>query len=347
MDQPETPAENINNTEATVAPEPVAEGQITKPGLKRHLNKRNAWIAAGLLVVMVLGGLLFWRSRRMGYAKQFTIEGWHAVASQSDDIAGITKGEPSLDKASNLSSSLRKLNGTMKDQKISLSLIPLLLNDRRALTSYKSFVDKMGSYTAQVASMSDDITAITDNDVTTAQSLSNSAQEQTATTKNDLKYLTENVNTELFKVNEYLESLKKVSDEAKAKLAAEAKTKKQQAEQDALDKQLVELSLTGFMDGYVAGDATKMKRYMTAAFAAEYNFSQLSADNRKYNYPSSYRLVSNTKNDATTYTAQLNVLYKYKSSESDATNQYTSGYSYAVTYVTASGRWLVNTEKTN
>lgn len=344
MEQPETPAENIETTEPVAAPQ---DNEQPKKSLKRHLNKRNAWIAGGLILLLVLGGLLYWRSRRMGYAKQFTIEGWHAVSTQSDDIVGITKGDPSLEKTSTLSTSLRKLNGTMKDQKINLTLIPLLLNDRRALTSYKAFVDKMGSYTARVASMSDDITAITDEDITTAQDLSNQAKDQTTTTKKDLAYLDESINAELFKVDEYLESLKKLSDESKAKVAAEAKSKKQQAEQDALDKQLVELSITGFMDGFVAGDATKMKRYMTAAFIGEYNFGQLSADNRKYNYPASYRLVSNTKNDATTYTVQVNVLYKYKSSESDVTNQYTSAYTYTVVYVASVGRWLVNTEKSN
>jgi hypothetical protein len=341
MEQPETPAEKVETTETAPAQE------TKKPGLKRHVNKRNAWIAGGLIILLVIGGLLFWRSRRMGYTKQFTIEGWHEVSVQSDEIAGITKGDASLEKSNSLSTGLRKLNGTMKDQKINLTLIPLLLNDRRAISSYSAFVDKMGAFSARVASMSDDISAITEDDISTAQELSTAAQDQTAQTKKDLSYLTESINEALFSVDEYLVSLKKLSDEAKDKAAAEVKSKKQQAEQDALDKQLVELTITGFLDGFVAGDATKMKRYMTADLTKEYNFDQLSADNRKYNYPASYRIVSNTKGDATTYTVQANVLYKYKNSESDVTNQYTSSYSYNVVYVASSGRWLVTTEKSS
>jgi hypothetical protein len=341
MEQPENPAENIETTESTETAEP------TKKSLKRHITKRNAWIAGGLILLLVIAGLLVWRSRRMGYTKEFTIEGWHEVSVQSDEIAGITKGDASLEKTNSLSTGLRKLNGTMKDQKINLTLIPLLLNDRRAIDSYRAFVDKMGSFSARVASMSDDISAITEDDIATAQELSVAAKDQTAQTKKDLSYLTESINEALFNVDEYLASLKTLSDQAKDKAAAEVKSKKQQAEQDALDKQLVELSITGFLDGYVAGDATKMKRYMTTDFAKEYNFDQLSADNRKYNYPSSYRIVSNTKNDATTYTVQANVLYKYKNSESDVTNQYTSSYTYSVIYVASSGRWLINTEKSS
>ncbi len=338
MEQSENPAVEVEST---------VEPQASKPGLKRHINKRNAWIAGGLILLLIIGGLLFWRNRRMSYTKQFTIEGWHDVTVQSDEIAGITKGDASLEKTSVLATSLRKLDSTMKDQKISLSLIPLLLNDKRAIDSYGAFVTKMGSYSSQIAGMSDDITAITEDDLAKAQKLSNEAADQTAKTKKDLTYLTEDVNQALFNVDEYLESLKKLSDEAKAKAAAEIKTKKQQAEQDVLDKQLVESSITGFMDGYISGDATKMKRYMTPAFASEYNFSQISADSRKYTYPASYRVVSNTKSGDAGYVVQVNVLNKYKNSETNTTDQYTTSFTYTVVYVSSSGRWLINTEKSS
>lgn len=340
MDQSENSAVEATNT---VEPTEVQD----KKNWKRHVNRRNGYISLGVVLVLMLVGLIGWRARRMGYTKQFTIEGWHAVSVQSDEIAGITKGDPSLDKSNALAISLRKLDGTMKDQKIALTLIPSLLNDRRALNSYGSFVDKMSAYTARITGMSDDISAISDDDITTAQALSAAAKDQTATTKKELSYLTETINDQLFQVDEYLASLKKLSDEAKAKVAAEAKSKKEQVAQDALDKQLVESTINGFMDGYISGDATKMKRYMTPDFIKEYNFDQLSAENRKYNYPASYRIVSNTKSGDAGYTVQVNVLYKYKNSESDVTNQYTGSYTYTVVYVSSSGRWLINTEKSN
>jgi hypothetical protein len=339
MEQPENPAENIENTDQ--------EEQAVKPSLKRHINKRNSLIAAGLIIILMLGELLFWRNRRMGFTKQFTVEGWHAVAVQSDEIAGVTKGDPSLDKTTPLATSLRKIDSTIKDQKVSLSLIPLLLNDRHAIDTYGAFLNKMGAYSSQVAGMSDDITAITDEDVDQAKTLSKVAAQQTTETKDQLKYLSEDINPSFYTVGEYLESLKKLSDEAKAKVTADAKNKKAQTEQDALDKQLVESTITGFMDGYISGDATKMKRYMTPAFITEYNFNQLSAENRKYTYPASYRVVSNTKSGDAGYTVQVNVLNKYKNTETNATDQYTTTYTYTVVYVASSGRWLINTEKSS
>jgi len=346
MDQSENTAAE---PETTVAEEPTVEASPDqeKKHWKRHVNRRNGLIAAGIIIVLVIIGLLGWRMRRMGYTKQFTIESWHKVSVQSDDIAGILKGDPSLDKSSSLATSLRKLDGTMKDQKIALTLIPTLLNDRHALTVYGDFVEKMSAYTARVTSMSDDITAISQDDIATSQTLSTAAKDQTDKTKKELSYLTENINSELFQVDEYLASLKQLSDDAKDKAAAEAKSQKEQVAQDALDKQLVESTIDGFMGGYISGDATKMKRYMAPDFIKEYNFDQLSSDNRKYNYPASYRIVSNTKSGDAGYVAQTNVLYKYKNSESDTTNQYTSSYTYTVVYVASSGRWLINTEKSN
>lgn len=347
MEQPETPAENIETTETELPKDGQVEEQegSQKKSLKRHFNRRNALVAGGLIALLVIGGLLFWRNRRMGYTKQFTIESWHAVSTQSDDIAGVTKGDPSLDKTGQLATSLRKLDGTMKDQKINLTLIPLLFNDRRAINSYSAFVNKMGAYTNQVAGMSDDISAISEDDIAQAKTLSTAAKDQSATTKGDLSYLSETINPALFTVGDYLESLKKLSDDAKAKIAAEAKSKKEQSQQDVLDKQLVELSITGFMDGFISGDAAKMKRYMTPAFITEYNFAQLSADNRKYTYPASYRIVSNSKSGDAGYVVQVNVLNKYKNSETNATDQYTTSFTYTVVYVASSGRWLINTEK--
>jgi len=346
MDQSENTAAE---PETTVAEEPTVEASPDqeKKHWKRHVNRRNGLIAAGIIIVLVIIGLLGWRMRRMGYTKQFTIESWHKVSVQSDDIAGILKGDPSLDKSSSLATSLRKLDGTMKDQKIALTLIPTLLNDRHALTVYGDFVEKMSAYTARVTSMSDDITAISQDDIATSQTLSTATKGQTDKTKKELSYLTENINSELFQVDEYLASLKQLSDDAKDKAAAEAKSQKEQVAQDALDKQLVESTIDGFMGGYISGDATKMKRYMAPDFIKEYNFDQLSSDNRKYNYPASYRIVSNTKSGDAGYVAQTNVLYKYKNSESDTTNQYTSSYTYTVVYVASSGRWLINTEKSN
>jgi len=112
MEQPETPAANNEATESEAADQPK------KLGLKRHVNKRNAWIAGGLIILVIVAGLLAWRSRRMGYTKQFTIEGWHLVAVQSDEIAGITKGDPSLEKTNALATGLRKLDGTIKQNNL-------------------------------------------------------------------------------------------------------------------------------------------------------------------------------------------------------------------------------------
>lgn len=317
----------------------------TKTGLKRHVSRRNALIAGGLILLLVIAGLLLWRSRRMGFTKQFTTEGWHEIAVQSDEISGLTKGEPSLDKTNSLSASLRKFDGAIKDQKLNLAFIPLILNDDRVIKIYTVFITDMSAYSSRLAGMGDDITAITDEDISAVDSLATAAEQQTTKTKEQLKYLTETVNPELFDVGEYLESLKKLSDETKAKVAAEVKNKKQQAEQDVLDKQLVELSITGFMDGYISGDATKMKRYMTPAFSAEYNFSYLSAENRKYTYPSSYRIVGNTKQADGSYSVQVNVTNKYRDTETTGNDQYTTSMSYTVVYVSSSARWLVNTEK--
>lgn len=321
-------------------PQEQAPAKQSKPHRRRIII-----IVLVVAIITLLIGLVVWSLRRANYTRQFTIEGWHAIAKSSDEISGITKGDASLSKASDLATALRKFDGAVKDQKVTLQLIPTFLNDRSTIHVYKDFITTMGDYSQLVAGMSDDVSAISDEDITSAKHLATKSEAASTTTKSKLGYLSETINRQLFAMPPYLESLKKLSDEAKAKELADAKSQKEAAQQDALNEQLVALSINGFMDGFVAGDATKMKRYMTTAFIKEYNFDSLTASQRQYIYPDSYRLISTTKKADGSYDVQINILNKYRNAEAGSTNQYTQTMTYNLVYVASSARWLVNFEK--
>ena len=75
-------------------------------------------------------------------------------------------------------------------------------------------------------------------------------------------------------------------------------------------------------------------------FQGEYNFNQLTPEQRQYQYPSSFRIINVNKQSDGTYKAQVNVLNKY----TDNPNQYTQGYEYSL--ISQSSKWLINNEKT-
>ena len=109
-------------------PQEQAPAKQSKPHRRRIII-----IVLVVAIITLLIGLVVWSLRRANYTRQFTIEGWHAIAKSSDEISGITKGDASLSKASDLATALRKFDGAVKDQKVTLQLIPTFLNDRSTI----------------------------------------------------------------------------------------------------------------------------------------------------------------------------------------------------------------------
>jgi hypothetical protein len=135
----------------------------------------------------------------------------------------------------------------------------------------------------------------------------------------------------LTKVKDQINAINEQDQAAKDAAAAAAA-------QDAANKTTVTNNITTFQQGFIAGNANTMRPVMTTGFQGEYNFNQLAPDQRQFQYPSSFRIISVAKQADNTYKAQVNVLYKY----TDNTNQYTQGYTYSV--ISSNNKWLINNE---
>lgn len=317
------------------------QAQLIKPKTKKIWYKNPwFWVGCAALVIGIISitlGLIY-RSNVLK-TKQVSSDGWYAIASKADEVVVLQNKLSQTKNYDEYSNSLHSLESTVNDRKYAANSLPTWLTDTSTRNRYTGFLDNFGSYSAMAASLSDDPAKISSEDFTKLSDSSKTAEEATSNFKNNASYLQSNMPQEIFTISDALNTIngaisnKQKQTEAEKQAAANAATK------DAADKTAVTNSINTFENGFVAGNASAMRPVMTSGFQNEYNFNQLNPDQRQYQYPASFRLISVVKQTDGTYKASVNVLYKY----TDNSNQYTQGYEYSV--ISSGSKWLLNNEK--
>lgn len=266
---------------------------------------------------------------------------WHLVvdgAKGVDDAASsATKDQASFDNYSKKLTEYRSLIGDAKyraDQLKSSSL------DKNDVDNYKNALSNMNDYIFEAANQSKNVADLTTADTSKLDDLSKAAESATNKFQDNAKYISDKMPSAIFAISDTLAKQKAKLDEAKQKAQDAQNAAADAVAKDASNKTAVTNVINTFEQGYIAGNASVMRPVMTAGFQGEYDFNQLSPEQRQYQYPSSFRIISVAKQTDGTYKAQVNVLYKY----TDNPNQYTQGYEYSV--ITQSNKWFINNQKT-
>jgi hypothetical protein len=161
--------------------------------------------------------------------------------------------------------------------------------------------------------------------------------------KKQITYLQGFYPDDFFTLNEryatVIEAYESAQDEEKAK-QDEEKSKEDQAKQD---KANAEEAVSLWTQAYISGNTTEMRQYMTAAFAAEYDFSQVTSSSRQFNYPTTYRRV-NTDKKGDQYEVIETITFVSKSDYS-ADTTYTQTYAFLVSQNPSTKQWAVNSQR--
>lgn len=315
------------------------DDRVTK---HRFYKSKKFWsitIVIALILLMLGTGIWYWR--RVTYTHRMISESWHALILQSNKTTTLTDKVVDSESLNDASKQLHELDNEIKDKQYLAGQVPTWLNDKKSLEEFKKFLASFEVYTALAAKDSDDITALKDEDLDKLITASATVKKAAEDTQKTFAFLSESFPPEIFALKDDLERYKKSQDELKAQEDAAKSKQAQAAQKEANDKAEVEANVGKFMDGFIAADAAKMRRYMTDAYAKEYNFGNLSDQSRQYNYPASYRIID-IKKDGNNYVVKINVLYKPKDNNG---GQYTSGVEYTLAYDNSSDRWLINNEK--
>lgn len=314
----------------------------SSPSKSKFYKKKKFWLIFSMVAVVLLAiGIGLWYWRRVTYTHRMISESWHALILQSNKTTTLTDKIVNSESLNDASKQLHELENEVKDKQYLADQVPTWLNDKKSLEEFKKFLASLEAYTALAAKDSDDIAALKEEDFDKLVTASAAAKKVAEDTKKDFTYLSENFPSEIFAIKDDLERYKKTQDEVKAQEVAAKSRQAQAVQKDADNKAEVEANVGKFMDGFIAADAAKMRRYMTDAYTKEYNFGNLSDQARQYNYPASYRIID-IKKDGSNYVVKINVLYKPKDNNG---GQYTTGVEYTLIYDNIIDRWLINTEK--
>jgi len=300
------------------------------------------WILT-ILGLVAVSALAYWifTTTKTTQNQQSIKSGWHLVVDGAktvdDAAANATKDQESFDNYSKKLSDYKNLIG---DVKFKAEQIKPSSSDKDDLANYKNALYTMNDYISEASTQSKNVADLTTADSSKLEELSDTAEKTTNTFEQNAKFLSDKMPTQIFDIEKTISEQADKLEEAEQKVQEAQNAAAEATAKDAADKTSVTNVITAFEQGYIAGNASVMRPYMTTGFQGEYNFNQLTPEQRQYQYPSSFRIINVSKQSDGTYKAQVNVLNKY----TDNPNQYTQGYEYSL--ISQNGKWLINNEKT-
>lgn len=312
------------------------ESSNEKPPQKKFYKKAWFWLTVVLGVLAVgLGVFLIIYFGSQSTNKKTVTSGWADIVRQSNVLGSIGEGVNDKDSFDKYNVELQRLNSVLKDKKINAKKLSFKGQD---VQRYEKFLEDFGTYVNSSSEFATKINDYTEADNDKLKLYSLAAKESSDSARSNIKYLNESMPDAAFKIQDILTSANKFILAKELSIQAEQKAAEAQSAKDRADKTAVENATGNYLNAFIAGNAATMRRYMSSAFQAEYDFNQISDSARAIVYPASFRILNVVKVDGSKYKTQANVLYKYR----DGSGQYTVGDELNLIYDNSSAAWLVN-----
>ncbi len=306
------------------------------PQKKKFYKKAWFWLTVVLgLLVIGLGVFLIIYFGSQSTNKKTVTSGWGDIVRQSNVLGSLGEGVNDKDSFDKYNVELQRLNSVVKDKKINVKKLSFKGQD---VQRYEKFLEDFGTYVNSSSEFAAKINDYTESDNEKLRISSLTAKDSSDNARSNIKYLNESMPDAAFKIQDVLTTANKVILAKELSIQAEQKAAEAQSAKDRADKTAVENATGNYLNAFIAGNAATMRRYMSSAFQAEYDFNQVSDSARAIVYPASFRILNVIKVDGSKYKTQANVLYKYR----DGSGQYTVGDELNLIYDNPSAAWLVN-----
>ena len=311
--------------------------------LRPWYKRPKTWLIA-LLVVGLLAAaatvLIWWRNRTA--AQDFYTKNWRELISASELVTTDVE-QATYTSFGDVEKSLLDMQNKVDDSQAATQKMPELLGDKTAKTEYLKGLDQLDKYVSLAKDQAANLKDVDDAQIDELGSVATATKLALEDVQKQLSYLQGFYPDNFFTLNEryatVIEAYQTAQDEEKAK-QDEQKSAEDQAKQD---KANAEEAVSLWTQAYIAGNTTEMRQYMTTAFAAEYDFSQVTSTSRQFNYPTTYRRV-NTDKKGDQYEVIETITFVSKSDYS-ADTTYTQTYAFLVSQDAKTKQWAVNSQR--
>lgn len=313
-----------------------------------HTEKDKSWKNPRTIALITLGGIslilaglggLSWRNQVSQAG--FMTDQWRGVTQQAELVAR-TVDKASYDNMDDTTKELIALGNKIEDVSAQSKKQPTFLVLTNKLKLYQDLLLSLKSYTDQAKQDADNLREVSTNDLDALRSTASTLSEKVKSQRDKLG-LESNLPDDFYKISDRFETIITAHDNAELEKQAEVDATKSKEEQARQNQANAEEAVSRWTEAYKKGDVNEMKRWMTAAYAKEFDFSEVTSSYRATNYPVSYRRVS-TELKSDQYEVVEAITFVTKSDYSADTN-YTQTFVFLVSQDTSSLRWLVNARR--
>jgi hypothetical protein len=338
-----SPSEPQPTTEANATVE-LTDGMEKKTTDLRPWYKRpKTWgIVAGVTLLIIGAAVAFvaWRNRTL--AQEFYTNDWRELIAASELVTTDAE-QATYTSFGDVEKSLLDMQNTIDDSQADAKKLPELLGDKESKAAYLKGLEELDTYVTLAKNQAATLKDVDETQLNELSSVATATKLALEDVKKQITYLQGFYPDDFFTLNEryatVIEAYESAQDEEKAK-QDEEKSKEDQAKQD---KANAEEAVSLWTQAYISGNTTEMRQYMTAAFAAEYDFSQVTSSSRQFNYPTTYRRV-NTDKKGDQYEVIETITFVSKSDYS-ADTTYTQTYAFLVSQNPSTKQWAVNSQR--
>lgn len=331
----EKPAATLPSNQSPTAP------NVATTTRKKWYKSLWFWLILALMVILAiaLGWLLLSNSKRQAERSAIVTE-QNAVR---DDWRGISLAADTTSRSLNAAKNEADLRAASEDVAVLVSTVKSAsfnFDDQNTLSDnhYKDALAALEAYLAKLQTASDMVSSLTEDDLTTLQTLATQANSAVAAFQRQAPYIDQKITTDLF---DAVVNIRKVFDAvvaAQKEQEQQAQNEAAQAQKEAQDEKDVRTSATNYMDAYVNGDESALRTTMTTAFQSEFDFGQLSAENRSISRPLSYRITEVRRASGSKYY----VYGRLTTEVVDSGEQFTGDQSLTLLYDQEKKDWLVD-----
>lgn len=334
--------------EHLVQDEPVARSsKKTKFWTNWSKGKKVGVIIGALLSLVIISFSVVYFIVRPSKTSSYIKVSWHGLVADSSDLDRTVRSDVNLEGTRSLADSLYSYNQKLSPISYQAKNKNSLFYKTSSTTEYGQLTDSMAKYfsdsAVSLAKANTDVATISDEELADLKTEGANLKQEVDDfrKKNGLQ---EDLNPNLFTMDQYILQVKQASEAIAKEKAAEEQKKKDQVAKEAKDKADAQSVGDSYLKAFINGNEAGVRATLSKGYQGEYDFDSLKPEKRTSYYPKSYRIVSVDKDgDNYKLTSSVSFVYIYQDANgNNVENTQPTTLIYRVIFVDSTQSWKID-----